>query len=150
MKNLILSIVLIAGFAIYSQAQVVDKYLTKNKAYQLAGGVVTTDKIDATTSLTKVFQIKVGDVNQYATAVFLDKVSGTPDSVFVSEYISLDGINYPTTANNIDTIKTANADKYVIISTQGDATGIFYKYVISTDGDTMEMTVSVEMKIWNK
>lgn len=151
MKKLILFLAIIVGFAAYSQAQTRDKSLTANKTYQLAGGVVTTDKIDASTSLTKVFEIKVSDLYQYTMAINLDKVSGTPDSVFVSEFVSLDGINYVSTAVAIDTIVTANADKYVILSTIADVGYRFYKYVVSSDvTNTMEMTVSLEMKIHKK
>lgn len=149
MKKLILFLAIIVGFAAYSQAQTRDKYLTPNKTYQLAGGT-SADTIDASATVTKVFQVKVTDLHQYTMAIFLEKESGTTDTVFVSEFVSLDGINYVSTAVAIDTIKTADADKYVILSTIADVGYRFYKYVVRSDGDTMKMTVSLEMKIWNK
>lgn len=143
-------LITILAFICFSVSAQEDERLFPKHTYKTAGGGAA-DTVSLTGTVTKVFFIDVPELHQYAMAINLTKLSGTTDSIFVSEFVSLDGINYPSTANAIDTIKTADADKYVILSTIADAGHRYYKYVVSGDvTNTQKLKVLLEMKIWNK
>ena len=103
MKKLFL-ILIIGCFALASMAQDAT-LLQKSRTYVTAGGGAG-DTIDASATVTKTFQIKAYDLHQYSAAVFLDSISGTPDTVIVREFGSQDGVNYSTTPIATDTIAT--------------------------------------------
>lgn len=149
MKKLAFLITILA-FICFSVSAQEDARLLPKHTYKTAGGGAD-DVVSKTVDVTKVFFIDVPELHQYTMAIFLDSLTGTPDSIFVSEFGSLDGINYSATAIAVDTIVTGDADNYTILSTIADCGYRYLKYVVSGDvTSTMTMGVLLEMKIWNK
>jgi len=143
--KLFLTIISIICLFILLPAQ--DKIITSNMKYAAVGGA-TGDTINSGTSVSKTYFVNIGDLYQYRAAMFTDKVSGTTDSVFVTEYVSLDGANW--VSNAVDTIKTANADSYTLLNTIADVNGRYFKYTVTGDGNTATQRITFQYVIWRK
>lgn len=141
----ILSILIIFATCFSLTAQ--DATLTNSRTYVEYAGTAA-DTIIASGTLTKTIEVKVQEEHTIITQLFLDKISGTPDSCFVVTYGSLDGTNYVTV--DTDTVVAGNADKTVDLAAKADVTYNFYKYIITKDGDTAKQKVFFRTKIWKK
>lgn len=141
----ILSILIIFAACFSLTAQ--DATLTNSRTYATFGGGAT-DLINTKDTLIKEIKVAVQEEHTIITQLFLEKISGTPDSCFVTTYGSLDGTNWIQI--DLDTVVAGNANKTVFLAAKADVSYQYYRYRVIKDADVARQKVYYRTKIWKK